>query len=61
MDAVTSLFVDAGIFPVVPLLLHTVALDAASMTAPLNELPNRVVVAREVSAFAIRVSAVVGA
>src|SRR6188472_381244 len=60
-DAVTSLVVEAGSLPVVPLLLQTVALDAASTTAPLNDVPNRVVVAREVRADAIRVSAGVAA
>ena len=60
-DAVTSLFVEAGSRPVAPLLLQTVALDAASTTAPLNDVPNRAVVAREVRADAIRVSAGVAA
>jgi len=53
--------VEAGILPVEPLLLQTVALDAASTTAPLNDVPNLVVVTREVRADAIRVSAVVAA
>ena len=54
--AVTSLFVEAGIRVVVPFLLHTVAFVPASTTAPLNDVPKRVVVARLVSADAIRAS-----
>jgi hypothetical protein len=50
------LVVEAGIRPVPPFLLQTVALDAASTTAPLNDVPNRAAVAREVRADRIRVS-----
>ena len=55
-EAVTSLLVEAGILAVLPPLLQTVTLDAASTTAPLNDEPNRLVVARELRADFIRAS-----
>ena len=58
--AVTSLFVEAGIRVVVPFLLHTVAFDPASITAPVNDVPKRAVVTREPSALAMRLSAALG-
>src|SRR6478752_5084154 len=57
LDAVTSLFVDAGSRPVSPLFRHTTVFDALSTTAPLNRVPKRAVVARLVSAERIRRSA----
>ena len=40
-----------------PFLRHTVVLEPASSTAPVNEVPKRVVVTRAVSLLAIRWSA----
>ncbi len=56
-EAVTSLFVEAGIRAVVPFFDQTSRLEAASMTAPEKAVPKRAVVARLVRADFIRRSA----
>ncbi len=55
--AVTHLVVDAGMYPVVPFLLQISLPLATSMTAPVNDVPNLVVVTRELNRLVIRVSA----
>jgi hypothetical protein len=55
--AVTHLTFDAGLRPVLPFLVQITLPLRASMTAPVNDVPNRAVVTRAVSLLAIRLSA----